>query len=304
MPGYKLILKGLVALCFLLEASANNSDLDDPRFIGYFFDAGKTTIERMSAPSSLYTKFTTSGKFAGPCPNYGSKCEVNTMCEDNTLSGPDITNVPCTSLSSCQTMTILQTSPAGGPMAKYIFCGLVWSAHTVYREPITSSTTSTSSLKDSTVTSTEMLSATASAVLMTSTSDLPPKGTSEAGSSSSSAVSSQAWIAGPVLGGVIVLGLLVAGGFWWGNRYRRHEEPMNLQSSSDNTPLNKPIFPTGSAYFPGRIPMNHQNNYRETSMPSSTLMELGSDAETYQHSRSYPELPASPQQIHSVENRA
>jgi hypothetical protein len=43
MAGYRLIFKGLVALCFLLEASANNSDLDDPRFIGYFFDAGKTT---------------------------------------------------------------------------------------------------------------------------------------------------------------------------------------------------------------------------------------------------------------------
>ncbi|CAI6094834.1 unnamed protein product [Clonostachys chloroleuca] len=95
MPGCKLIFRGLVALCFLLEASANNSDLDDPRFIGYFFDAGKTTIERMAAPSAFYTKFTTSGKFAGPCPNSGSKCEVNTMCEDNTLSGPDITNSPC-----------------------------------------------------------------------------------------------------------------------------------------------------------------------------------------------------------------
>ncbi|CAG9940208.1 unnamed protein product [Clonostachys rosea f. rosea IK726] len=95
MAGYRLIFKGLVALCFLLEASANNSDLDDPRFIGYFFDAGKTTIERMTAPSPFYTKFTTSGEFAGPCPNSGSKCEVNTMCEDNTLSGPDITNSPC-----------------------------------------------------------------------------------------------------------------------------------------------------------------------------------------------------------------
>lgn len=200
-------------------------------------------------------------------------------------------------------MTILHTSPAGGPTAKYIFCGLVWSAQTVYREPITSSKTSTSSPKDSTVTSTEMLSATASAVPMTSTSDLPSKSTSEAGSGSSSAVSSQAWIAGPVLGGVIALGLLVAGGFWWGKRSRRHEEPMNVQCSSDNTPLNKPLFPTGSAYFPGEIPMTHQNNHWETSMPSSTLMELGSDVEIYQHSQSYPELPANHQQVRSVDNR-
>ncbi|CAH0057648.1 unnamed protein product [Clonostachys solani] len=115
MPGYKFICKGLVALCFLVQAYANNSDLDNPRFIGYFIDAGKTSdsskfvskqqmknvyliyrsVETMTAPSSLYTKFTTSGDYAGPCPRSGSNCQVNTMCENGTLSGPDITNVAC-----------------------------------------------------------------------------------------------------------------------------------------------------------------------------------------------------------------
>ncbi|OJJ96412.1 hypothetical protein ASPACDRAFT_46574 [Aspergillus aculeatus ATCC 16872] len=125
-------------------------------------------------------------------------------------------------------MTIYQTSPYGGPSASNLFCAQAWNANTVYRELPAASTTPTSksSLTTAAITSSPTVTSIKETSAATISSTTPTA--RESVTTSSSGSSSKAWIAGPVVGAVVGIAIIVGGAIFFLSRKQRrtfHPQP-------------------------------------------------------------------------------
>lgn len=195
----------------------------------------------------------TSGGFAGDCSGTG-KCAMPTTCSGGTVFYDNGQTLACTSVFSCVAMTIYASQPNAAPSARNYGCRAQWSANTLYREIATTSSPSSSSTPvssaspaSSAVPTTLAISTTPPTSDPSSPTSSPPSSTNtgtplgqEGGSSSSSSSSSKAWIAGAVIGPLVLLGAIVAGLLFW--RRRR-----NQKKDASQTPLTHEI---GSSHQP------------------------------------------------------
>ncbi|CAG9993197.1 unnamed protein product [Clonostachys byssicola] len=308
---------GLIVSCLLLVACAASSE--DVKFMGYFING--LTTEKLMAPSS-FDVWSTTGTVAGGCETAKPTCEINIGCQDGTLTRTDNVKTLCTGSQVCQTMTIYQNSPSSGPTVKHFFCANVWPAKTVYRDLRQAATTTTSSeLAPSSSelapssgnlaptseptdtlnfdTLTRAITTQTTSTQTSATSSVPTESADASGSSSKSTVDQKAWIAGPVLGGLIVLALVAGGMFWWGRRSRgggerEGDNTRNFQSIPEETKFG---YQPPLSYGETPIPMTYQPQSHVSEMSSSrSPTELGANSAIYQPKPQPPtqvqELPA------------
>ncbi|CAG9953247.1 unnamed protein product [Clonostachys rosea f. rosea IK726] len=318
MARHGFVSWGFIVSCLLLVACAASSE-DDVKFMGYFING--LTTEKLMAPSS-FDVWSTTGTVAGGCETAKPTCEINIGCQDGTLTRTDNVKTLCTGSQVCQTMTIYQNFPSSGPTVKHFFCANVWPAKTVYRDLRQVATTTTSSelapsssiLAPSsselgptsvqintldTDTSTRAIMTQTTSTQTSATSSVPTESADASGSSSKSTVDQKAWIAGPVLGGLIVLALFAGGMFWWGRRSRgggerEGDNTRNFQSIPEETKFG---YQPPSSYGEAPIPMAYQPQSHVSEMWSSrSPTELGTNSAIYQPKPQPPtqvqELPA------------
>ncbi|CAH0053880.1 unnamed protein product [Clonostachys solani] len=317
MARYGSVSWGFIVSCLLLAVRAASSEDVDTKFMGYFING--LTTEKLMAPSS-FDVWSTTGTVAGGCETAKPTCEINIGCQDGTLTRTDNVKTFCTGSQVCQTMTIYQNSPSGGPTIKHFFCANVWPAKTVYRDlrqvattttsselaPLASFSASSSSFSGPTnsllniETSTRAITTQTTSTQTSTTSSVLTESADASGSSSKSTVDQKAWIAGPVLGGLIILALFAGGMFWWGRRSRGGDE-----READNTKNFQPIpdeskfgYQHQSSYGEMPIPMTCQPQSHVSEMWSSrSPTELGTNSAIHQPKPQPPtqiqELPAS-----------
>lgn len=162
-------------------------------------------------------------------------------------------------------MTIYASQPNAQPSARNYGCRAQWSANTLYKELAATSSPSSSSTPvasaspaSSAVGTTLAMSTTPITSITSSVPSSASTGTplgQEGGSSSSSSGSSKAWIAGAVIGPLVLLGAIVAGLLFW--RRRR-----NQKRDASQMPLTHEI---GSSHQPyGQHQQYHAEKYSHT----------------------------------------
>lgn len=185
----------------------------------------------------------------------------------STASGLDNGVIQCILPSaSCITQTIYATSPDIGDSVTDYFCGVggAWSALTVFRDIPSTSSSSSSSTSSSFPSSTSSLPSTTSSASPnssstvaspTSSSTSTPTSTSHKSGSSSS----KAWIAGPVLGAIAVLGFVAFLVWYFWNRKRKSNlAAENRQSHNQDYPQYTEVKPPAPpAEVQGSQPSQH-----------------------------------------------
>ncbi|VUC36424.1 unnamed protein product [Clonostachys rosea] len=294
MARYGFVGWALIVSYWLLAVCADDVDT---KFMGYFING--LTTEKLMAPSS-FDVWSTVGTVAGGCETAKPMCEINIGCQDGTLTRTDNVHTLCTSSQVCQTMTIYQNSPSGGPTIKHFFCANVWPAKTVYRDLRQAATTTTSSSsasssaasasrefpENSLAIETSTQATSMSTTQASSTSSVPTESADASGASSKSTVDQKAWIAGPVLGGLIALALFAGGMFWWGRRSRRGDD-READNSKNFQPIpeeNKFGYQPPAAYGETPIPMTYQPTQSHVSemWSSRSPTELGTNSSIHQ----------------------
>ncbi|OAL03951.1 hypothetical protein IQ06DRAFT_291585 [Phaeosphaeriaceae sp. SRC1lsM3a] len=231
-------------LCCVLctHAQIVSTSFAESRFIGWYVGA---TTEPMLAANT----WVTSGGFAGDCSGNG-KCAMPTTCSSGIVYYDNSQTLKCTGVFSCVAMTIYASQPNVLPSARNYGCRAQWSANTLYKELATTATPSSSSAP---VSSASPASSAAPTTLAMSTT--PPAITSNPSStpssastgtplgqdsSSGSSSSSKAWIAGAVVGPLVLLGALVAGLLFWRRRRNQKRDasqmPLTQEIGSSNQP--------------------------------------------------------------------
>ncbi|KAH6892520.1 hypothetical protein B0T10DRAFT_458229 [Thelonectria olida] len=173
-------------------------------------DQTPTVAERLVADVSWLS----SGDYAGDCNDNGG-CALATECSDGTIYYDNDSSTPCGTYS-CISFTLFQTSPNGLPSATNIDCRPAWSAYTVYRELVTSSTssaleTSSTSAEPSSTSSDPSRTTSTILITLTTSAELSPESQSSG---------SKAWIAGAAVGAVAGIALLL-GSIWFLLRRRK-----------------------------------------------------------------------------------
>ncbi|KAF2108368.1 hypothetical protein BDV96DRAFT_264522 [Lophiotrema nucula] len=195
-------------------------------FIGYYIAPDSTQALNAGAA------WVTSGTYAGDCATSG-KCALATDCQDDTLYLDNDSTVSCTDGLSCVSMTIFQSFPNGMPSAMNYACRAAWLAYTVYREldaSTTSSSTTSTSITSPSSTATSFTTRTSFTSSPSPSPTLAPQSTAsvpgptQTSDPSSSKPKSRAWIAGPVIGGVAAIALLVIGVLWWRKKSNSREK--------------------------------------------------------------------------------
>ncbi|PMD16758.1 hypothetical protein NA56DRAFT_301532 [Hyaloscypha hepaticicola] len=189
---------------------------DDGPLLGYFIVIPGSSTQTLYCGAGNI--FITSGDYGG-C--YGTDYVASTStlaygCTDQITrtgdqSGGLVTCTPGTVYWTCVTQTIFATFPNISPVTNY-FCGNDYSALDIYRDipSTTSSPTLTSSSSQSpSSTSTSPLSTTITAPT-----------TAQSTAPAHKSASSEAWIAGPVLGTVALIALISIAIWYFRNRRR------------------------------------------------------------------------------------
>jgi hypothetical protein len=138
-------------------------------------------------------------------------------------------------------MTVYATQPNVLPSVINYACRYNWVANTLFKELTATTTPSSSSTP-----------AVASNPLTTPSSvsaGTPPE--QEGGASGSSSSPSKAWIAGAVVGPLVLLGAVIAGLLFW--RRQRNKK----RDASQTPPLTQKI---GSSHQPSELPGQHQTS--------------------------------------------
>lgn len=138
--------------------------------------------------------------------------------------------------NQCRTMTIYQTSPFGSPTASNMFCAELWQAYTVYREFPASTTATTSSVPTVTVTRGGSPLHPTTPTSTASTTSSAASATASAGSDGSKSDSSNAWIAGAVVGPVVGLAIIAGIIAWLVIRRRRKQNAQMPVEKGDDHP--------------------------------------------------------------------
>ncbi|KAK1751449.1 hypothetical protein QBC47DRAFT_391839 [Echria macrotheca] len=164
----------------------------------------------------------------GACCYPGTRCNFATECEGGTAYQIFGGSYTCSSAyPNCYTMTIYDKSPSASSSWLMRGCATNWSAFTIYREVVTTSSQS------STIAPTTGPTVSKQTPSATPTSANPTSRPSET-SEPAAAGASQAWIAGAVIGPVVAVAGLGFLAFWLGMKRGKKNtvEPLVLADSS------------------------------------------------------------------------
>ncbi|KAK1831669.1 hypothetical protein QBC39DRAFT_371616 [Podospora conica] len=238
-PGLALWALACLAALQLAAADATYKFVTEPtptNFQGFFPDGPKT--ERINCASteswSTWSNLAACCKTNQACAFY-SRCSAGIATEPNGKTG-----VCPTSHANCYTMTIVASYPFASQSWLQIGCAREFSASKVYREivPTTPPTpTSTSSSSSSSSSTSRPATTGAAATSPPSPTNTPPPVTP--------AASSQAWIAGVVIGVVLAVAAVGFLAFWFGRRKGRQTRGALGPSASTLA-----ILPPGKSYAP------------------------------------------------------
>ncbi|KAH7395027.1 hypothetical protein DE146DRAFT_68109 [Phaeosphaeria sp. MPI-PUGE-AT-0046c] len=258
-------------LCCILCAHAQrvSTSFDASRFIGWYVGA---TTEPMLAANT----WVTSGGFAGDCSGNG-KCAMPTTCSSGIVYYDNSQTLRCTGVFSCVAMTIYASQPNVQPSARNYGCRAQWSANTLFKELAATPTPSSSSAP---VSSASPASSAVSTTLAMSTtpiasnpSTIPSSANTGAplgqdgGATGGSSSSSKAWIAGAVVGPLVLLGALVAGLLFWRRRRNQKRDasqmPLTQEIGSSHQPYNQNHAEKYAYGAPAEVMATTQRPYAE-----------------------------------------
>lgn len=213
---------GLLAAAWAVGLASAQTTTMAPNFRGYqTYSNGAVDTITCSGSATFFMSSTW-----GACCIPGERCNFATACVSSTASRVFGGTYTCdTDYPDCYTMTVYASYPSAKDSWLVAGCATNWDAFTIYRqlEATTSATTRPSTTRPTSAPSTP------------TTSSPGPTGTSagnDGGDSDRSPTpapeptsggGSQAWIAGAVIGPVVLLGVLGYLAFWFG--FKRGKKP-------------------------------------------------------------------------------
>ncbi|KAK0742541.1 hypothetical protein B0T21DRAFT_132591 [Apiosordaria backusii] len=208
---------GLLALAYLIERTASLMVTTPPSFQGFsILSNGAASPVHCPESSNFFTSST-----YGACCQGTVGCDIATACRNGTYSFLFGGRNTCGSNAPrCAFRTVLASSPTASESWIVILCtqsDAARTTHTLFRE--TTGTTSTTPTLISTSTAAEPSSSSS----VPSTTTGPAATTAITAGPESQGTSSQAWIAGAVIGPIVAVALMGFFGFWFGKRRARKQ---------------------------------------------------------------------------------
>ncbi|PGH07756.1 hypothetical protein AJ80_07961 [Polytolypa hystricis UAMH7299] len=189
-----LVILSSDGIVFVDATATATATTTPPWFNGYYVYGANGSPTTDSITCAKTLEWVTSAAYANCCPTSSSKrCAMPTKCVNNVVYMDDDSSGPCPGDASCATITIYEASPFVLPSATNIFCANGWSANTIYRK-----------------------------LPLSSSYPRPP-----------STEQNKAWIAGPIIGGVAALGLILACVLFLYTRRRRKRRQDISQAARD-----------------------------------------------------------------------
>ncbi|KAK4172764.1 hypothetical protein QBC36DRAFT_337175 [Triangularia setosa] len=203
---------GLLILTYFISSAKSQAVTTPPSFQGYsILSNGAASPVHCPESSNFFTSST-----YGACCQGTVGCDIATACQNGTYSFLFGGRNTCGSNAPrCAFRTVLASSPTASQSWIVILCtqsDAARTTHTLFRE--TTGTTSTTLTSSSTSTTAESLS-TSSIHLTTTWSEIAAPTTMEP---ELQQPSSQAWIAGAVIGPIVAVAVMGLLGFWLGKR--------------------------------------------------------------------------------------